>query len=79
MADAYLNHVSSRIVRMFELYVGNIDPDDPDFQAFIQHYVAAKDDRNPATIPYSQLYAIIKEAIREYIRETQASKREIKK
>jgi len=64
---------------MFELYARNIDPDDPNFQVFIQHYVAAKDNRNPATIPYSQLYAIIKEAIREYIRKTQTSKREVKK
>jgi hypothetical protein len=64
---------------MFELYVLNIDPDDPDFQAFIERYVAARDSRNPATIPYSQLYAMIKEAIREYIHKTQVSKQEVKK
>jgi len=79
MTDAYLRHISSRIVGMFELYARNIDPEDPDFQAFIQHYVATKDNRNPATIPYSQLYAIVKDAIRDYIRKSHASKREAKK
>jgi len=63
---------------MFELYAHNIDPDDPNFQAFTEHYVATKDNRDPTTIPYSQLYTIIKEAIQEYIHKTQASEREVK-
>jgi len=63
---------------MFEAYTQNIDQDNSDFHAFIKAYVAAKDDRSPETIPYSQLYALIKEAIREYLRKTPVSKEELK-
>jgi hypothetical protein len=64
---------------MFEFYARNINPDDPDFQAFIEHYLMAKDNRSPAAIPYSQLYATIKEALGEYIQKTKNSKRGAKK
>ena len=63
--------MSTRIVRMFELYSRNISPDDAEFQIYIRRYLAKRDPRNPESIPYSQLYAIIKEGIREYIRKTQ--------
>jgi hypothetical protein len=64
---------------MFELYAQKIDPDDLDFQAFIKSYVAAKDKTDPEAIPYSELYAIIRDGIRDYIHKTQASKRESNK
>jgi len=66
LSTAYLVQASARIVRMFELYSANINPDDPKFQEFIRKYVASKQ-KDPQTIPYSQLYKIVKEAIREYI------------
>jgi hypothetical protein len=76
MSETYLHHVSTRIVGMFELYAHNIDPDEPGFQNFIKSYVAAKDSRPPETIPYSHLYTLIQEAIRQYLH--QASGKELR-
>jgi hypothetical protein len=67
LSESYLDRVSARIVRMFELYSANINPDDQKFQEFIRHYVTSKDSKDPQTIPYSQLYKLIKEGIREYM------------
>ena len=67
LSNLYLDRVSARIVRMFELYSANINPDDQKFQEFIRNYVASKEPKDPQTIPYSQLYKLIKEGIREYI------------
>ena len=69
MSDLYLDRVTARIVRMFELYSENINPDDQNFQEFIRNYVASKEPKDPQTIPYSQLYKLIKEGIREYMSE----------
>jgi hypothetical protein len=55
---------------MFELYSRNINPDDPDFQTYIQQYVSKKDPRKPGSIAYPELYRIIKEGIREYLHQT---------
>jgi hypothetical protein len=60
---------------MFELYATAINPDDPEFQAYIERYVSTKDPRPPDTIPYSELYKVIKEAIREYIHKTTQTQR----
>lgn len=70
MSTAYLDQASARIVRMFELYSKKIDPDDPNFQEFIRKYVASKEQKDPQTIPYSQLYMIVREGIRKYINQT---------
>ena len=67
MSNLYIDRVSARIVRMFELYSANINPDDQNFQEFIRNYVASKEPKDPQTIPYSHLYELIKEGIREYI------------
>ncbi len=67
LSDSYLDRVSARMVRMFELYSANINPDDQKFQEFIRKYVAGKEQKDPQTIPYSQLYKIVKEGIREYM------------
>jgi len=56
---------------MFELYSRSINPQDADFQNYITRYVSGKDPRNPESIPYSELYGIIKEGIRDYIHKTQ--------
>jgi len=79
LSDTYLRHVSTRIVRMFELYLRNIDPDDANFQTYIQHYVSKKDPRKPDSIPYSELYKIIKDGIRDYIHQTQRTEQSPKK
>jgi len=71
LSDNYLSHVSTRIIGMFELYSRTINPQDSDFQTYIRGYVSRKDPRNPESIPYSELYGIIKEGIREYIHKTQ--------
>ena len=52
---------------MFEFYSANINPDDPNFQEFIRHYVASKESKDSQTVPYSQLYKIVREGIRAYI------------
>ena len=70
MSEQYVDRVSARIVRMFELYSANINPDDQKFQEFIRTYVKGKETKDPQTIPYSQLYKLIKEGIREYISQT---------
>jgi hypothetical protein len=69
MSDPRLRWVSARIVRMFELYARNIDPDDEHFQAFIKNYVATKNGKGSESMPYSELYKTIKEGIREYLRQ----------
>lgn len=72
--DPYIAQVSKRIVEMFERYSENIDPEGEDFLLFVSKYLANKDAKEPKTIPYSQLYGHIKEAIREYLREKERPK-----
>jgi archaellum biogenesis protein FlaJ (TadC family) len=68
VSESYLRRVSARIVRMFEFYIRNIDPDDEHFQTFIKNYVS-KESKEPQTLLYSVLYKIIQEGIRQYISE----------
>lgn len=63
----YLARVSSRIVRMFERYIRNIKPEEG-FQAFLSNYIAEKGVKDIQVLPYSELYKVIKEGIREYLR-----------
>ena len=60
---------------MFELYAQDIDPDNTEFQTFIKRYVASKDPRAPETIPYSKLYMMIREGIRDYLQKEQETDR----
>jgi len=64
---------------MFEFYTRNIDPDDPVFQTYIKQYVSTRDSRSPNSIPYSDLYRMIKEGIREYLRKAEGTERRSKK
>lgn len=61
---------------MFERYVRNINPDDAHFKAFISKYVEEKLARDPNTTPYSELYKVIRNGIREYLgqQESEAKK-----
>ncbi len=67
LSDSYLDQVSARIVRMFELYSANINLDDPNFHEFIRKYVAGKEQNDLQSVPYSQLYKMVREGIREYM------------
>jgi hypothetical protein len=60
---------------MFEMYIKNIKPDDERFNSFISNYVAQKGIKNPQALPYSDLYRIVKDGIREYIKQNQAEKK----
>ena len=71
--------MAARIVRMFELYARNIDPYDAEFQAFIKRYLSLKERRNPESIPYPELYKIIRDGIREYLKKTEQAKGRPKK
>lgn len=73
LSDSYLLHVTDRIVRMFELYTHQIDPNDAKFQTFIKQFLQKSESRKPEAIPYSELYKIIREGIREYIRQGEAT------
>jgi hypothetical protein len=54
---------------MFELYLSKIDAEDPKFRQFIADYVATKGVKDPETIPYSQLYKLVRSGIQEYIKQ----------
>jgi hypothetical protein len=64
---------------MFEFYSRNIDPDEAKFQTYVERYISTKDPRKPESIPYSELYEMIKEGIREYIHKMQGTERRSKK
>jgi hypothetical protein len=72
----YLAQVSARIVRMFERYAQNIDPQNADFLAFIRQYLKTKNINHPEAIQYSELYEYIKEGIREYLRGIEKARKE---
>ena len=64
---------------MFELYSLSVNPDDPAFRTYLQEYVTKRDPRSPDSIPYSELYAMIKAGIREYIHQKMQAERKTKK
>jgi hypothetical protein len=69
--SAYLARVSERIVRMYERYIQNVNPDDERFKSFMSDYVAQRGVKDPQAVSYSELYRIIKEGIREYLKQGQ--------
>ena len=56
---------------MFEMYVRNVNPDEERFNAFISDYLAERGVKDPQTLPYSELYKVIKDGIREYLKRQQ--------
>ena len=60
---------------MFEMYVRNINPDEERFNIFISNYLAERGVKDPQTLPYSELYKVIKDGIREYLEQQQPKKR----
>lgn len=63
----YVAWVSARVVRTFQYYAQNIDPQDEGFKAFISNYLAKKHVEDARKIPYSEVYKIIRAGIREYL------------
>ncbi len=53
---------------MFERYVQAVNPDEERFQTVISKYLSEKGIRESQALTYSELYKVIKEGIREYIR-----------
>jgi len=54
---------------MFQHYQQNIDPEDDRFVQFITQYLKDKDVKDPKAMKYPQLYELIKQGIRAYIKE----------
>lgn len=69
MASPHVANVTRRIVRMFELYSEEIDPEDEEFLHFVSDFLAKNSPKNPETLPYSELYLLIQRAIREFLKE----------
>jgi len=65
---SYIAQASARIVRIFQRYAQNIDPESEHFLTFMTRYLAERNVKNPRAIPYSELYKQIKNGIREYLR-----------
>ncbi len=57
------------------MYVRNINAEDERFKFFISKYLEGRGVKNPETVPYSELYKVIKGGIREYLRQQQLRKR----
>lgn len=70
----YIARVTARIVRMFQHYVQNIDPDEPQFINFITQHLRDADVKDPKALRYSELYKLIREGIRAYLGERVSSK-----
>jgi hypothetical protein len=60
---------------MFEMYARNINPDEERFNIFISNYLAERGVKDPQAIPYSELYKVIKDGIREYLKQQQPTTR----
>ena len=73
--DSYIAQATARIVRMFQRYAHNIDPESEHFLSFITQYLAEGGAKNPKAIPYSELYKRIKDGIREYLHLLESSKK----
>ena len=56
-----------RIVRMFQFYQENINPEDEVFLEYVSNYLK-QDANNPDSLPYHELYAKMRSAIREFIK-----------
>jgi len=67
----HIVRMSARIIRTFQHYAHNIDPNDELFINFITRYVAEKGAEDPRKVAYSELYKVVKAGIREYLAQRQ--------
>ena len=52
---------------MFQLYEERIQPDDQVFLEFVSQHLKKKGVGDPETLPYSELYGHVRNAIREFL------------
>ena len=64
--------VNARVVRMFQRYAQNTDPEDERFVGYITHYLIEKGVKDPKSLVYSDLYKLIKEGIGQYLRKQES-------
>ena len=67
MASTYVANATRRIVRMFEHYAENINPDDEKFQAYVSNFLVENGVKNPEDLPYAEVYLAIQKAIRNFL------------
>jgi len=67
LVSTYVASVTKRIVRMFENYSENIDPNDEKFLGFVSDFLVKNGVKNPEDIPYVELYLLIQKAIRNFL------------
>jgi len=67
MVSAYVTNVTRRIVRMFERYAENIDPDDEKFQGYVSNFLEENGVKDPEDLGYAELYLLIQRAIRNFL------------
>lgn len=67
--DPYVVQVTGRVVRLYQYYARNVDPEDDDFLKYIADYLARNEIADPKAISYLQLYDRIKAGVREYLHE----------
>ena len=60
---------------MFEAYIRTINSNDQAFQACIREYLAEKGVKHPQAISYLKLYTMIKECIRQYLKQEKSRKK----
>jgi hypothetical protein len=58
---------------MFQRYAQNIDPESEPFLAFITQYLGERNVKDARTIPYSELYRLIKDGIQAYLQQSESS------
>jgi hypothetical protein len=57
---------------MFQRYAQSIDPDDERFTGFITQYLRDRDVKDAKALRYAELYSLIKEGIRAYLRDRES-------
>ena len=53
---------------MFQLYHENIDPENAAFLEFVTEYLKKNSLSDPDSMPYLELYAHLRSAIRQYLK-----------
>jgi len=66
MESPRVARTARRIVRMFQFYKQNIDPDDGVFLRFVSEHLE-KDNVDVENISYHELYIHIRNAVREFL------------
>jgi hypothetical protein len=60
--------MAKRIVLMFQSYRQNINPEDPVFLEHVVNHLKNCNVADPDSLPYHELYALVRPAVREFLR-----------